>query len=148
MDLNKLTIKTQEVLQAAQVLATEKGNQAIETAHVLKSILTKDKDVIPYLLKSLNVNIEILSNTTDKIIENYSKVTGGQMYMSSKMNEVLNNSYVEMKKFNDEYVSIEVLFYSLLGATDSIGTLLKDNKINQKNLKASIMELRRKCHYQ
>jgi ATP-dependent Clp protease ATP-binding subunit ClpB len=142
MDLNKLTIKTQEVLQAAQILATEKGNQAIETAHVLKSILTKDKDVIPYLLKSLNVNIEILSNTTDKIIENYSKVTGGQMYMSSKMNEVLNNSYVEMKKFNDEYVSIEVLFYSLLGATDSIGTLLKDNKINQKNLKASIMELR------
>jgi ATP-dependent Clp protease ATP-binding subunit ClpB len=142
MDLNKLTIKTQEVLQAAQVLATEKGNQAIETAHVLKSILTKDKDVIPYLLKSLNVNIEILSNTTDKIIENYSKVTGGQMYMSSKMNEVLNNSYIEMKKFNDEYVSIEVLFYSLLGATDSIGALLKDNKINQKNLKASIMELR------
>ncbi|MFT6282506.1 MAG: ATP-dependent Clp protease ATP-binding subunit ClpB [Salibacteraceae bacterium] len=142
MDLNKLTIKTQEVLRAAQILATEKGNQAIETAHVLKSILTKDKDVIPYLLKSLNVNIEILSNTTDKIIENYSKVTGGQMYMSSKMNEVLNNSYVEMKKFNDEYVSIEVLFYSLLGATDSIGTLLKDNKINQKNLKASIMELR------
>jgi ATP-dependent Clp protease ATP-binding subunit ClpB len=142
MDLNKLTIKTQEVLQAAQVLATEKGNQAIETAHVLKSILTKDKDFIPYLLKSLNVNIEILSNTTDKIIENYSKVTGGQMYMSSKMNEVLNNSYIEMKKFNDEYVSIEVLFYSLLGATDSIGTLLKDNKINQKNLKASIMELR------
>ncbi|MFT6983056.1 MAG: ATP-dependent Clp protease ATP-binding subunit ClpB [Crocinitomicaceae bacterium] len=142
MDLNKLTIKTQEVFQAAQVLATEKGNQAIETAHVLKSILTKDKDVIPYLLKSLNVNIEILSNTTDKIIENYSKVTGGQMYMSLEMNEVLNNSYIEMKKFNDEYVSIEVLFYSLLGATDSIGALLKDNKINQKNLKASIMELR------
>lgn len=142
MDLNKLTLKTQEVLQTAQILATENGNQAIETAHVLKSILTKDKDVIPYLLKSLNVNIEILSNTTDKIIENYSKVTGGQMYMSSKMNEVLNTSYIEMKKFNDEYVSIEILFYSLLRATDSIGALLKDNKITQKNLKASIMELR------
>ncbi len=142
MDLNKLTIKTQEVLQAAQVLATEKGNQAVETGHVLKSILAKDKDVIPYLLKSLDVNIEILSNTTDKIIENYSVVTGGNMYMSSKMNEVLNNSYIEMKKFNDEYVSIEILFYSLLRAKDSIGTLLKDNRINTKNLKASIMELR------
>jgi ATP-dependent Clp protease ATP-binding subunit ClpB len=47
-----------------------------------------------------------------------------------------------MKKFNDEDVSIEILFYSLLGAKDSIGTLLKDNRINTKNLKASIMELR------
>ena len=142
MDLNKLTIRTQEVLQAAQQIAVERQHQSIETAHVLKSILVKDKEITPYLLKSLNVDVDMLESTVDSIINSYSKVTGGQMYMSNTMNEVLNNSFIEMKNFNDEFVSLELLFYSMLSSNDSIGKLLKDNKITKKNLKEAIMELR------
>jgi len=142
MDLNKLTIKTQEVLQAAQQLASENTHQTIETGHVLKAIFNVDKDVVPFLMNTLNVNIKMLESALDKIVENYPKVTGGQMYMSNNMNQVLNNSFTEMKKFNDEYVSIETLFYSMLNSTDSVGQLLKDNKITKKNLKEAIMDLR------
>ena len=142
MDQNKLTIKTQEALQSAQQLATQNGQQTIETGHVLAGMLQVDKDVIPFLLKGLDVNVEMLENAVIRIVETYPKVSGGQMYMSNQMNQVLNKAFSEMKEFNDTFVSIEILFYSMLNASDSAGTLLKDNGITKKKLKAEIMNLR------
>ena len=88
MDQDKLTIKTQEVIQAAQLIAQEKQHQTIETGHILRALLNTDKDVTPFLFNALNVNSNILESALDKIIENYPKVTGGQMYMSNQMNKV------------------------------------------------------------
>jgi ATP-dependent Clp protease ATP-binding subunit ClpB len=143
MDQNKFTIKTQEVLHAAQQLAQQKGHQTIDTGHVLAALFDADKDVIPYLLKSLNVDVDLLQKATLGIVESYPKVSGGQMYMSNQMNNVLNTAFQEMKAFGDTYVSIELLFYALLSATDTIGKLLKDNNINPKKLKEAIMDLRK-----
>ena len=142
MDQDKLTIKTQEVIQAAQLIAQEKQHQTIETGHILRALLNTDKDVTPFLFNALNVNSNILESALDKIIENYPKVTGGQMYMSNQMNKVLNQTLIDMKEFGDQYVSIELLLYSLLSATDSAGKLLKDNRITKKKLKEKIMDLR------
>lgn len=142
MDQNKLTIKTQEALQAAQQLATQKGQQTIETGHLLSGIFQVDKDVIPFLLKGLEVNETILTKAVDRIIDTYPKVSGGQIYMSSQMNQVLNNAFADMSTFKDTYVSIEILFYSMLSASDAIGALLKDNGITKKKLKEEIMKLR------
>ena len=77
MDLNKLTLKTQEVLNSAQQIAMEKGHQTIETGHVLSSIFQEDKDVIPFLLNELKVNVEILQKATESILNGYPKVSGG-----------------------------------------------------------------------
>ncbi|MCR9172813.1 MAG: ATP-dependent chaperone ClpB [bacterium] len=142
MDQNKLTIKTQEALQAAQQLATQNGHQTIETGHVLSGILQVDKDVVPFLLKALDVNTNMLESATDRIVQTYPKVSGGQMYMSNQMNQVLNNAFAELKSFDDSYVSIEVLFYALLSSSDAVGSLLKDNGITKKKLKDEIMNLR------
>ena len=139
MDINKLTIKTQEILSTAQQLAMNFGNQSIETGHILKAILNNDKDVTPYLLNDLNVNIQVLEMALDKIIESYPKVSGGQIYMSNNMNSVLNNVFNELKQFGDEYVSIEILLYALINSSDSVGTLLKDSGATKANLKNSIL---------
>ena len=142
MDLNKLTLKTQEVLNSAQQIAMEKGHQTIETGHVLSSIFQEDKDVIPFLLNELKVNVEILQKATESILNGYPKVSGGQMYMSNQMNKVLSNAFTEMQQFNDEFVSVELLFFSVLSSSDAIGALLKDNGITQKIIKTAIMNLR------
>lgn len=142
MDQNKLTIKTQEALQTAQHLATQNGNQTIETGHVLSALFEVEKDVIPYLLKAVDADAGILQKATERIIDTYPKVSGGQMYMSNEMNKVLSNAFADIKSFEDSYVSIEVLFYSMLSASDAIGKLLKDNGITRKKLKEAIMELR------
>ena len=142
MDLNKFTTKSQEVVQQAQNLAESNGNQSIETGHLLKAIFLTDQDVTPYLLNKLNVNSPALEAALDRIILSYSKVEGGQIYLSQNTNKVFNNAVNELKNFGDDYVTIEMLLYCLLDASDSIGTLLKDNKINKNNLKQAIMDLR------
>ena len=59
MNLENFTIKSQEAIQKAQEFAFAGEHQAIETAHLLKGIMTVDENVAPYLLKKLNVNILI-----------------------------------------------------------------------------------------
>ncbi len=143
MDLNKFTTKSQEVVQQAQNLAESNGNQSIETGHLLKAIFLIDQDVTPYLLNKLNVNSTALESALDRILLSYSKVEGGQIYLSQNTNKVFNNAVNELKNFGDDYVTIEMLLYCLLDSSDTIGTLLKDNKINKNNLKQAIMDLRK-----
>ena len=69
MDQEKLTLKTQEILQKAQQIASENGNQSIEMGHTLEAILSVDKDVTPFLFKELNVNTEAVKLATKRIIE-------------------------------------------------------------------------------
>ena len=142
MDIQKFTIKSQEAIQQAEQIATSRGHQAIENAHLLKGILSADKDVVPYLFSKLNVPTTIVEQTLDRILDSTAKVSGGQLYLSSNAQKTLNNAFAEMKNFGDEYVSIELLLYAMLDGTDNVAQLLKDNKITKKNLKETIMDLR------
>ncbi len=142
MDISKFTIKSQELIQSAQNDAESRGNQAVETGHLLQAILTNDNDVSPFLFEKLKVDIKLLSRVTESIVASYSKVEGAQLYLSNAMNTVLQNAFKESKNFNDEFVSLELLLYALVQAPDAIGQLLKDQKITTTNLKKAIMELR------
>ena len=142
MDFTKFTIKSQEALNKAHVITEQNGNQTIELGHLLKAIFEEDKEITPYLLQKLNVNQKMLELALDKIIESYSKVAGGQIYLGPNTQKVLNTALTEMKNFGDEFVSIEMLLFSMLDSSDAIGNLLKDNKITKTTLKQQIMDLR------
>ena len=142
MDFTKFTIKSQEALNKAQLITEQNGNQTIELGHLLKAIFEEDKEITPYLLQKLNVNQKMLELALDKIIDSYSKVAGGQIYLGPNTQKVLNNALTEMKNFGDEFVSIEMLLFSILDSKDAIGNLLKDNKISKTTLKQQIMDLR------
>ena len=142
MDFEKFTIKSQEAIQNAQQQAINGGFGTIDTGHLLKGIFEVDKDVTPYLLKKLNVNQETLTQVLDRIISGYPKVTGGQLQASQAFSKVMNEALGNLKEFEDQFVSIELVLYTLINSNDSIGKLLKDNGITQKNLKQAIMDLR------
>lgn len=142
MDINKLTIKTQETLQQAQVLAQSKGNQVIETGHALRAMFSVDENVLPYLLKELKIDTTILKQLVDKIINSYPKVSGGQLHLSQNLNSAMLKGMEAMKSFKDEYLSLEILFYAFLDGNDAVARLLKDQGIDKKHLKKVIMDLR------
>jgi ATP-dependent Clp protease ATP-binding subunit ClpB len=143
MDFNKFTTKSQEAVQNAQQIAEGHGHQSIETGHLLLGIFEVDKEVTPYLFGKLQVNQPIMRAALERIVESYPKVSGGNVYFSQQLGRIFNYSLNEMKKFGDEYVSIELLVYSLLDSTDATGRLLKDNGISKINLKQAIMDLRK-----
>ncbi|HHL58046.1 MAG TPA: ATP-dependent chaperone ClpB [Bacteroidetes bacterium] len=143
MNINQFTIKSQEAIQKAQEIAGANSNQAIESIHILKGILVVDENVVPFLLKKLNVNFPVFSQAVDRIIESLPKVSGGEPYLANEANEVLRKAHSYLKEFNDEFVSIEHLLLAILEVNSSASQLLKDNQVNKKDLIEAVKQLRK-----
>ena len=143
MNLNQFTIKSQEAIQKAQEVASVNEQQAIETIHLLKGILTVDENVTPFLLKKLNVNFDVFTKAVDRIVDSLPKVSGGEQYLAKDTNEVLQRAPRYLKEFGDEFVSIEHLLLSLLEVKSTASQLMKDNGITKNDLMAAIKDLRK-----
>ncbi|MGB0916806.1 MAG: ATP-dependent chaperone ClpB [Flavobacteriales bacterium] len=143
MNFNNYTIKSQEALQSATQEAMTNGQQAIETGHILKGILSVDENVTPFLLKKVGVNVDAFQSAVESQVKSYPKIDGGQPYLSNKATQVLGKATNYLKEFGDEYVSIEHMLLALLGAGDTISQLMKDSGVSEKQLKTAITELRK-----
>lgn len=143
MNFNKFTIKSQEAIQKAQQLAQSYSQQQIENEHILKAIFEVDENVLPFLLKKLNANIALLTKALDETIQNFPKVTGGEIILSRTANTTLNEAEIIAKKMNDEFVSIEHLILAVFGSKSKVAQILKDQGITEKGLKLAIDELRK-----
>ncbi len=143
MDLNNFTIKSQEAFQKATEIAAAKQNQAVEPAHLLKGILVVDENVVPYLLRKLNVNFDVFSGALDGLVDDLPKVSGGQQYLSSNSNRVLQKASELASEFKDEFISIEHLLLSILTLNDAASRLLENNGVTEKDLRSAIKQLRK-----
>ena len=142
MNFNNFTIKAQEAIQKASEIASGNQQQAIENAHVLKGLLLVDENVIHYLLKKLNVNINRLDSQLDELITTFPKVSGSEVYLARSANSTIQKAQSYLKEFKDEFVSVEHLLLGILGAGDKVSGFLKDSGVNEKDLKKAIVELR------
>ncbi|MGV3686872.1 MAG: ATP-dependent chaperone ClpB [Daejeonella sp.] len=142
MNLNNFTIKAQEAIQKASEITAGNQQQAIETAHILKGLLTVDENVVSYLLKKLNVNINRVTEILDAQIQSFPKVSGSDIYLSSGSNSALQKAQSYLKEFKDEFVSVEHILMGLLTTGDKVSSILKDAGVNEKDLKKAVLELR------
>ncbi len=143
MNFNNFTIKSQEAIQQAQQLAQEFGHQQIENEHIFKAITMVDENVTPFLLKKLNINVELFNSILDKTLENFPKVSGGDIMLSREAGKTVNEAPIIAKKMNDEYVSVEHLILAIFKSTSKVAQILKDQGVTEKMLKAAIEELRK-----
>ncbi len=143
MNLNNYTIKSQEAIQQAQQIAQGNGNQQIENEHLFKGIFEVDDNVLPFILKKLNVNISILEQALNKQIESFSKVTGSELMLSRETNKTLNEAAIIAKKMNDDYISVEHLILAIFKSHSKIAQMLKDQGVTEKGLHAAVDELRK-----
>ncbi|MUP46285.1 ATP-dependent chaperone ClpB [Gramella sp. BOM4] len=142
MNFNNFTIKSQEAIQQAQQLAQEMGHQQIENEHLFKAITMVDENVTPFLLKKLNINVNLFNQILDKSLENFPKVSGGDIMLSREAGKTVNEASSIAKKMNDEYVSIEHLILAIFKSSSKVAQILKDQGATEKGLKAAIDELR------
>ncbi len=143
MNFNNYTIKSQEAVQRAQQLAQAYGHQELQNEHFFKAIEEVDENVLPFLLKKLNINQEQLNIALEKALQSFPKVSGGQMSLSREANTMLNEAVNIAKKMNDEYVSIEHLILAIFKSNSKIGQALKDQGVKEKDIEKAIQELRK-----
>ncbi|MBQ7490818.1 MAG: ATP-dependent chaperone ClpB [Bacteroidales bacterium] len=143
MNLNNLTIKAQEAIANAQMIAVKNHQQQIDTLHILKSILDTDNDVVPFLLKKQGVNPKTIQQVIDRQINTIPQVEGGDIYLSSGAQKALQSAIIFGNEMGDEFVALEHLVYGIFAANDKTSQIMKDAGVTEKGLKAAITELRK-----
>ena len=143
MNLNNLTVKTQEVLQQAQLIAQQKQHQQLEPEHLFKALLDVDQNAIPYLLKQLELNPSLLKQIVEKSIDALPKVQGGQQMLSPKGSQCLMEAQSNAQQKGDEFVATQHLLLGLFEVNSSVSQMLKDQGLTKINLQKAIDDLQK-----
>lgn len=125
MNTNKMTQKTIEALQAAQNLAVEAGNSAVEQAHLMQALIIQENGLISGLLTKMGISLPNLEAETKHIIDGYPKVSGARntmntVFISREAEEAMNEGESQAKQMKDEYLSVEHVMIGLLGKPDRL----------------------------
>jgi ATP-dependent Clp protease ATP-binding subunit ClpB len=149
MDLNKMTQKTQEALQAAQDIALKRGHVEVDGEHLLAALLEQDGGLVPRLLQKVDVQVGNLANAVKKELDRRPSVSGpgvegGKIYVTQRLNRLLLKAEEEAKHLRDDYVSVEHLLLALVeeGAITAAGRLFKQFNITRDRLLEALTAIR------
>ncbi len=143
MNLNNFTIKSQEAVQQAVQLVSQRNQQAVETTHLLKAVIMTGESVVNFLFQKLGVNVQNLQMILDRHLDSYPKVSGGEPYLSNESNAVLQKAIDYSGKMGDQYVSLEHILLALLTEKSVASSMLKDAGVTEKELRLAVTELRK-----
>mgnify|MGYP003411909421 FL=1 len=145
MNFNNLTLKSQEAIANAQMLAMQNQQQRIDNLHILKSLMDVDANVIPFLLKKMDVNPLVLEQVISRQLQHMPKGNGNSndVYLAPGVNSAIQRAIIFSNELKDEFVSLEHLFYGVFMANDEAAKILKDLGVTEKGITAAIQELRK-----
>ncbi len=132
MNIQRYTQKSQEALRGAQSLAEEYANAQVGTEHLLASLLSDESGLICELLKKMSASPSVIRESTIDMIKGLPKVSGGELYISKELSELLTAAEGEADKMRDSYVSTEHLmlaFFEKGGA--KIRRMLDENGVRR-----------------
>ncbi|WP_044546288.1 AAA family ATPase, partial [Parabacteroides distasonis] len=124
-------------------MVTKNNQQVIEPVHLLKAVIMTGESVTNFIFQKLGVNAQNLNMVLDRQIESYPKVSGGEPYLSSESNAVLQKAIDYSSKMGDQYVSLEPIILALFTEKSTASQILKDAGVTEKELRQAIEELRK-----
>lgn len=146
MRFDKFTIKSQELIQNAQSLASANNNQQIEPEHLLSTMLNEPEGIARAMLNKLGVSVSDVSRELSIAIDKLPKVSGGAVgdaYISPRSKSVLDAAFSEAAKMKDQYVSIEHIFISISDEKKGeAAKILKTKGITRESILKVLMDIR------
>lgn len=144
MTYDNFTIKAQESIIKGQEFARNLDQQQVDTSHLLRGIIDVDEQVMSFLCQKMNISLPTLKTQLDEQISKYPKVEGSdKQFLTNDANAALKRAKDLLKEFNDEYISLELIFLGILKGKDKAAQILKDLGATEKDLKKAISELRK-----
>ena len=148
MNMQKLTKKTIEAIQAAQDTAIEYQNTKVDQPHLLYALMTQENGLIPQLMKKLGKDATVIAGSLERVMANIPKVTGSgrdmnTVYISQSLDRLLNASETIAKNMGDEFVSVEHVMLSYFDNADKdIKQIFKDFAIDKDSFLKALQEVR------
>jgi len=149
MDVNKLTQKAQEAMQAAHVRAVRRGHQEIDGEHLLLSLLEQADGLVPRLFEAMDVSVDTAKARLEEALTKRPGVSGsgaeaGKVYVTQRMNRLLVRAGDEAKRLKDEYISVEHFLVALAreaGETEA-GRILRDLGVGRDGVMRALRNVR------
>ena len=144
MRFDKFTIKSQELIQSAHQLATDRGHQQIEGEHLMLAMLAEPEGVAPSLLRKLGISVDTVMRDLTQAVEKLPRVSGGsEVHLSAKARAVLDKAFSEAAQMKDEYVSIEHIFLALCEEKQGVpAQILKALGVTRDAILKALLEIR------
>ena len=148
MDIEKLTVKVQQSLNEAQLIAVKNNHQQIDTIHLFAALIAQEDGLIPNIFSKMGVNIRQLNEDINKALERMPRVTGsgadtGSVYATRRFEEVFVKAEDEAKKFKDSFISVEHVMLGLMDVNiKEIGEILKIFNITKEDFLNALSKVR------
>nr|MBF0221103.1 ATP-dependent chaperone ClpB [Desulfobulbaceae bacterium] len=145
MQIEKLTLKSQQALQTAQQLAEQNGQQEILSAHLLKALLQQQDGVVVPVLRKIGTDPRQVEDALAAHLAKLPKVSGsgfGQVYLSNSLKKTLDKAFTIAANMQDDYVSQEHIFIALVDENSDISALLKTNGISKDGFLKALVSFR------
>ena len=140
MNLNTFTLKSQELVQAAQQLAQEASHAQIDNDHFLHALL--EIDSLQFVYEQCQLNLSLVRQLSEKNLTSKAKVEGGQLSLSAESNRLLTSAQSIAKEMKDEFIAVEHILQALINGKSNAAQLLKDQGLTAKQVREAIAELR------
>jgi ATP-dependent Clp protease ATP-binding subunit ClpB len=143
MNFDQLTIKTQQALQEAAMLAQKRQNSELDSSHLLLALINQDDGIITPLLENIGIPVDKIRQAVTHLIEQLPRVSGtsGQPSLSGELNRVLTNADDERLKLKDDYISGEHILLALL-TSGKIGAVLKEAGVTYDKVLKAMQNIR------
>jgi ATP-dependent Clp protease ATP-binding subunit ClpB len=143
MNLQRFTIKAQEMLQSAQQMAMDNGHPEIGELHLLSAMLTQEDSLVKPVLQKLEVSLTLLEDKLQQALAKLPRVQGGsQQYLSQSALSIMNQAEKEAEKLQDEYISLEHILLALMHKGKETAQLLSAVGITPDKVLKALKELR------
>jgi len=143
MNLQRFTIKAQEMLQAAQQLAADHGHQEIGELHLLKAMLNQEDSLVRPVLQKLEAPVNLIEDKLEQGLNKLPRIQGeGQQYLSQSALAILNQAEKEADKLTDDYISLEHILLALIHKGKEASQLLNSVGMTSDKILKALKELR------
>ena len=149
MDMNKLTRKSQEALAQSQAIASEYNHQQVDIEHVLSALVKDSEGLIVQLLRRMNVDVSALGRAVDEELAKIPRVTGsgteqGKIYITNRLERLMNRAADRAKTLKDEYISVEHIFLAMLdeGTNTPCGRIFARLGVTEEKFLQTLNEVR------
>ena len=150
MQIERFTIKAQEALRDAHIIASQKNHQQITTVHLLAALASQKETVVQPILERLDVNIGFLEAEIEKALGNLPQITGdaaaGQIFITQELNKVLNAAAQKAKMLQDEFISCEHLLMAVLEVSPKLKETMKSFGVTEQRVLEVLAEVRGSQH--
>lgn len=145
MNIDKFTLKSQEALQSAKGIAEQRNHQQIDVEHLLYALLMQKEGIVIPIIQKLGANPNLIASQLEGELNRIPKVMGGtgQVYLSSRLNEVLNGAWREAERLTDEYLSTEHLLIAIADERGGASSrILQTNGVTKDAIFRVLQEIR------